>query len=235
MDPSQTYAERELKSELARYCLPAANRDPNRKLVWVNSICILFLLIGLVGAKPASINIQTPPPIEEVIPAVLEPLPPPPTRIEAQQNPDDNNQDKPEVPQVVVVTPESPAINFSIPTIGNLVVPNVMAIAPSTASLKPLAPVRSRFLAINGTGASGDRPFPKTYPAIAKTLGQQGTVLLSMQVDENGSITAIEVKESSGFSILDRSALDYVKRHWILPAGAAGRIFEAPIRYVLTQ
>ncbi len=233
MDPSQTYAERELKSELARFCLPAANRDPNRKLVWVNSICLLFLLIGLVGAKPAAINIQAPPPIEEVIPAVLEPLPPPPTRIDAQQNPEENNQDKPEVPQVVVVTPESPAINFSIPTIGNLIVPNAVAAAPPTASLKPLAPVRSGPMAISSSGKGGDRPAPTTYPPIAKSLGQQGTVLLSMSVDANGTITAIDVKESSGFPILDRSALEFVKRHWILPAGAAGRIFEAPIKYEL--
>lgn len=41
----------ELKDELARYCLPSANRDANLKLAWVNSICILFLLIGIAGAR----------------------------------------------------------------------------------------------------------------------------------------------------------------------------------------
>ena len=51
MDANRTSPGYELKDELARLCLPAANRDPNRKLAWVNSICILFLLIGIFGAR----------------------------------------------------------------------------------------------------------------------------------------------------------------------------------------
>ena len=53
-------------------------QTPNRKLAWVNSICILFLLIGMAGSRPASIRIKPLPPIEEVNAAIVEPLPPPP-------------------------------------------------------------------------------------------------------------------------------------------------------------
>ena len=112
--------------ELARFCLPgSANRDANRNLGWVNSICILFLLVGLIGARPASMVIPKPPPIEEVIPTIIEPLTPPPAADQPREQ-EQTDQDKPETPQVVVVTPDSPAINFSIPTIGNLVVPNAL-------------------------------------------------------------------------------------------------------------
>ena len=71
MDANRTIPAFELKSELARFCLPAANRDPNRKLAWVNSICILFLLIGMVGAKSGSISMKKPPPLEEPIPVLI--------------------------------------------------------------------------------------------------------------------------------------------------------------------
>jgi hypothetical protein len=27
--------------------------------------------------------------------------------------------------------------------------------------------------------------------------------------------------------------LEYVKRHWLLPAGTPGRVFEAPIKFLL--
>ena len=51
MDANQTSPAYELKDELARLCLPAANRDANQKLAWVNSVCILFLIVGIFGAR----------------------------------------------------------------------------------------------------------------------------------------------------------------------------------------
>ncbi len=221
----------QLKSELARVCLPSAQRDPNRKLAWVNSLCIFILAIGVLGDKRGSYVLKKPPPLAEPIPIVIEPVAPPPTRVEAQQSQEDNTQDKSEAPQVAAVTIETPAINFSVPTVGNLIVPAALAAAPPAA---PLKLIRNQPTTINSTGQGGERPDP-LYPKIAQDLGQQGAVLLSMTVDENGAITAIEVKESSGSVVLDRSALEFVKRHWLLPAGPAGRIFEAPINYVLHQ
>jgi len=216
----------ELKSELARVCLPSAYQDPNRKLSWVNSLCLLFLLIGMVGSKPAAINIKNPPPLEEVIPTIIEPPPPPPTHIEAQAEQKPTDTEKPATPQVVAVALDTPAINFSVPTAGNLLVPSALAQAPSVnLSVRPLTSLRTR---ITDTGKGGDRPEPD-YPKIAIQLGQQGIVMLAITVDQGGAITDIKVKESSGSVILDKSALDWVKRHWILQPG----IYEAPIRYEL--
>jgi protein TonB len=61
--------------------------------------------------------------------------------------------------------------------------------------------------------------------------GQQGSVTLRMTVDEAGLITAIEVARSSGFPILDHSALEFVKRRWTVPSGKGARIYEATINY----
>jgi protein TonB len=224
----------ELNSELARVGLHATESDPDRKLAWVNSICILFLLIGIVGSTPASIKIKPLPPIEEVNAAIVEPLPPPPQVQSDQQNPEpQHDQEHSDTPQVVVVTLESPTISFSVPTIGNLLVPNAIAKAPPVAPLnQPVAPLHALPTLLNTTGNAGERPQPP-YPKIALDQGQQGSVMLRMTVDNAGLIKTIEVAQSSGFPVLDHSALEFVKRHWTVPPGKGTRIYEATINYKL--
>jgi TonB family protein len=224
----------ELESELARTALHATERDPNRKLAWVNSVCILFLLIGVFGSKPASIRIRPLPPAEAVSAVIVEPLPPPPQTQSEQQNQEQNSQEQVDTPQVVVVTPDAPSINFSVPTIGNLVVPNAVAQAPPVTPLKRVAPLRNQPSVLNTTGSGGDRPQPP-YPKIALAQGQQGSVTLRMTVDDAGLISTIDIMQSSGFPILDRSAMDFVKRHWTVPPDKGTRSYEATINYQLQK
>jgi TonB family protein len=223
MDANRT-TPYELKDELARFCLPMANRDPNRKLAWTNSICILFLLIGLIGAKRAPNFAEPPPRAQEIVPTIVEPAPPPTTE---NQKPKPVEQEKTEAPRVVAVTLDTPAINFSVPTVGNLLVPTTIAQAPAAEVLQ------KEILKINSTGAGGERPQPP-YPKIALEEAQQGSVKLSMTVDDSGIITDIAVKESSGYPILDRSAVEFVKRHWTIPPITGTRFFETTITYKLT-
>src|SRR5271169_3920692 len=110
-DANQILPGYELKDELARLCLPAANRDVNLKLAWTNSVCILFLVIGIIGAKRGLIAIKPVPPIEEIIPVVVEPLTlPPQETTEQKQNPDEEKND---APRVAVAIPSAPNISFS--------------------------------------------------------------------------------------------------------------------------
>ena len=231
LDANRTELGYELGSELARASVHATDRDPNRKLAWVNSICVLFLLIGIAGSKPAPIEIPALPQVEQVTAAIVEPLPPP-RQTQSEQQQEESNDEITETPQVVVGTPSSPSITFSVPTIGNLLVPTAIAKAPPLARLKPVAPLRTQPTVLNTTGKGGERPHPP-YPKIALDQGQQGTVVLRMTVDEAGTVTSIEIARSSGFPILDRSALDFVRRHWIIPAGTGNRIYEATIDYKL--
>jgi len=232
LDANRTEPGYRLESELTRTALHAVERDPNRKLAWVNSVCILFLLIGICGSKPASIRIQALPPIEELSAAIVEPLPPPPQTQPAEPTQEQTDPEQVDTPQVVVVTPESPTINFSVPTIGNLVVPNSVAQAPPVAPLKQVARLHTQPTVLNTTGSGGDRPQPP-YPKIALEQGQQGSVTLRMTVDDAGLISTIEIVQSSGFPVLDRSALDFVKRHWTVPPEKGTRIYEATINYKL--
>jgi protein TonB len=230
MDANRISSGYELKDELARLCLPAASHDPNRKLAWMNSLCILFLLIGIFGSRLASITIKPVPPMEEIAPVVLEPTPPPQT-ITANQNENETEQQTPEAPQVVVVTPEAPNINFSVPTIGNLIAPSVLAQAPPLRPMQRITPV-SQLARLNNTGSSGDRPQP-VYPKLALQQGEQGTVTLLLTADASGNVASAEIKNSSGFPILDRGTLDFIKRRWTLPAGNTNQTFQTSITYQL--
>jgi protein TonB len=89
-----------------------------------------------------------------------------------------------------------------------------------------------RIGSLNNTGTGGDRPEPP-YPPIARETGEQGTVKLLLGGDAAGNVVSVDVKESSGFPILDRASVDFIKHHWRLPAGDGNRFFETSITYLL--
>ena len=231
MDASRTSSGYELRDELARFCLPQASRDPNRKLAWMNSICILFLIVGIFGAATARISIKPIPQIEEIAPVTLETIPPPQT-VTPNENETPSPQSSPEVPNVVVVVPNAPNINFSVPTIGNLLAPSALAKAPPLNPLQRVEPVNP-LAQISNTGSSGSRPQPP-YPRLALQQGQQGTVVLLVSADAAGNVASVQVKSSSGVLLLDRATEDFIRRHWMLPSGGStNQLFVTRIIYKL--
>jgi protein TonB len=212
----------ELKDELARLSLPSTGRDVDLKLAWTNSICILFLLIGLMGARRGVIYIKPVPPVREEVPVVVQPavLPPQATAAPKPQMAQ-NNQ-----PQIRVAIPDAPSISFGVPTESTLVVPAALAAAP------PVQLASAQVRTLNITGAGGDRPEPP-YPPIALDAGQQGTVVLTLTGDAAGNVVSADVKTSSGSPILDRATVDFIKRHWRLPADTGSRTFETSVTYKL--
>ena len=234
-DQSRAY---ELKSELARLCLPEASRDAERKFGWMNSICALFLLIGLFG-RPLTVSISPSFAPGEVLPTLIEPVALPPTTSMREATPTEESQPaKPDFAPVVVVMSNIPPVNISVPPIDDLVVPEAMAVAPTLMPMAvPLPKVVPRTEApapsqLNNTGTGGERPYPP-YPPAALERRQQGTVVLLMDVDASGTITTIDIKASSGYAILDHSTLEFVQKHWKVPPGPGSRTFEASVRYVL--
>jgi protein TonB len=230
MDVNSKIPTYPLKSELTRLSLHATERETSGKIAWVNSICILFLLIGIFGSRLGQASIKPLPPLEVAVSAIVEPAPPPPKSASQEQQREPSENEKPDTPQVAVVTPDAPNINFAVPTIGNLLVPNAVAKPPPLHPLQAPAALKQQPTLLETTGGGGERPAPP-YPKIALDQGQQGRVLLLLSADEAGNIISVEIKESSGFPILDRSAVDFVKRHWAVPKGV--RLAEAPINYRL--
>ena len=61
----------QLKSDLARVCIPAPGRTVPRRLAWANSISLLFLLIGIGGAQSRLPALMAVPPLEQPVPVIV--------------------------------------------------------------------------------------------------------------------------------------------------------------------
>lgn len=59
---------------------------------------------------------------------------------------------------------------------------------------------------------------PPVYPALARRLGEQGRVMLRVQVRADGTPAEIEINRSSGSARLDRAALEAVRNWRFIPA-----------------
>lgn len=79
-----------------------------------------------------------------------------------------------------------------------------------------------------------------TYPLRARRRGWEGEVLLSLQLDAHGQLHNIRLLRSSGYALLDRSALRALSRldRLRLPADAAARQpvdLQLPVVYRLSE
>lgn len=82
------------------------------------------------------------------------------------------------------------------------------------------------------------RPTPPVYPRSARTRGQQGTVFLEIWLDEQGNQTKHIIAKSSGFDVLDRAALQAVKKwkfqgHKENGKGISSRV-KVPVKFELS-
>jgi periplasmic protein TonB len=78
-----------------------------------------------------------------------------------------------------------------------------------------------------------------TYPPLSRRLEEQGTVILSVFVDNNGQAQNVVVKKSSGFDRLDVAALETVKKWRFSPAKNGDKIVaswvQVPVSFVLEK
>ena len=78
---------------------------------------------------------------------------------------------------------------------------------------------------------------PPVYPEIARVRGYEGIVLVFAEILPNGRVGEIKIRKSSGYAILDQSAIQAVKPWKFEPAKKAGNPFtawvELPIKFIL--
>jgi len=208
-----------LSDDLARLCLPQEWRDSYRTLAWVNSICFLFLVVGLIGLKHPRVIEKPLTRIEEPVPVIFTPPEEPPkTEPEVKQE-EPQPQDTPtESPQVVtVVAAADPAsVAFAVPVQG------AVAIAPAAHLATPPPPVNQappRAVQFNPNANDGGSYPPPLYPVLAQRNRYEGTVTIEILVDASGAVAEARVFKSSGYSVLDDAALELVKHRWRFPAG----------------
>ncbi len=62
---------------------------------------------------------------------------------------------------------------------------------------------------------------PPSYPIIARKRGYQGNVVLEVLINKQGKVIDLKVFSSSGYSILDKTAIASVKK-WLFQPGMRG-------------
>jgi protein TonB len=81
---------------------------------------------------------------------------------------------------------------------------------------------------------------PPSYPIAAIRAGEQGTVVLRVQVDADGRPASVAIERSSGSRVLDNAARQQVLRHWrFVPAQVDGQAVPAtglvPVSFSLPE
>ena len=159
-----------LQSDLARLCLPAEYRDTNRTLAYANSICALFLAIGLVGLKAPDLIFRPLSELSDPVPVIIEQLPEQVQRVEPEIKEDEPPPiDTPtDIPQVaaVVAAADSANVAFSVPVEGAVaVMPNARYAPPPTAhhpgSPIPTQPVSPK---LSARGCHARSSLPRQRP-----------------------------------------------------------------------
>jgi len=223
-----------LSDDLARLCLPQEYRDSYRGLAWVNSICALFLIIGLIGLNPPKIVVRELPPVNEIVPVVIQPeeQPEPETKPETEKPPETEDliTDQPVVATVVAANPANVA--FALPVKGPVILAAAKFAAPPAHEIKATEGKVTR-LASGDEDWAGKSDQPE-YPSLAQRRGYQGKVILEIGFDATGAVISVTVKNSSGYTMLDEAAVQKVKRdlHLRTPPGEA-RVFTKEFTFQL--
>ena len=214
----------QLSDSLARLCLPQEFRDSYRTLAWVNSICFMFLVVGLIGLKPPKVIHKPLSEVVDVVPVIFTP-PEEPLKAEPDQKPDEQQpQDTPQdTPQVVAVVAAADAssVAFAVPVQGSVAIADAAHLAtpppPPQTQAPPSKPIRFDPNVSDG----GTHPLP-SFPQSALRNHYTGTVTIEITVDASGAVTEAKIFQSSGFVVLDEAALQTVKRRWHFPTGHPG-------------
>jgi len=99
---------------------------------------------------------------------------------------------------------------------------------PVATSISKPATDSPSYQAPNFNAAYLDNPAPN-YPSISRRLGEQGKVLLRVQVASDGKADSVALHTSSGSNRLDQAALAAVKKWRFVPARRGGQAVSASV------
>jgi protein TonB len=122
------------------------------------------------------------------------------------------------------IKPEEPVPVVHAPT----ATPRVALLPPATATVDDVLAVPPLPAGGEGVQLQYRSAPPPSYPIAAIRDGQQGTVLLRVQVDPDGKAASVVIERSSGSRVLDNAARQQVLRHWrFVPAQVDGKAVSA--------
>lgn len=148
---------------------------------------------------PIMVGMITLPPPEPPKPRIEPPPPPKPVP----------RKPRPEPQMIAAETPAPAPMSAPLPEPVPVEEPPP---PPPPAPAEPAPVIPPNFVA-----AYLDNP-PPVYPPVAKRLGETGLVMLRVLVNVGGRADSVDVEKSSGFSRLDRAAIDAVRKWKFVPA-----------------
>jgi protein TonB len=215
-------------------------------------------IVARLAAPPALAPAPAPtPPAEEVAKPRAEETPPPPAptpvvkpevapvakpapaaKAEAKPKPVPAKAAGADSPKAAVEpAPSAPAAPAEKPEPAAAAKPSPSA-GPATSGDSD--PNVRQLLGRYGVGLKGQMKRYMTYPRAAKENNWEGKLELALVIGENGMIAEIVVVKSSGHDVLDKAAMDAVRKAKPLvpiPEGLRGRAFrlEIPIEFNLAD
>ena len=148
--------------------------------------------------------------------------------------------DTPQPQPKQVTPPPSPPMQKTIPT--EQTPEPVIQIAPDPNAQSIQVQPQQQPVQASDSSASGMTSTHTTppYPPVARRLGQQGTVILSIAVAPDGTVSAAQVAKSSGVPELDQTAIAWVKAHWRYKPATQGGVAvpsttQAAVKFDLKQ
>lgn len=190
-----------------------AYRMPSR--ISRTGVAVVLAAHGLVGYALWRAHADMPPQAPRlvsvrIVPPTVKTAPPQPEVVPPQPKPVKPLARQPQ-PTLLAAPADAPT-PVAVPPAPTFVEPVATAPTPAPMPAEPPAPTQPRFDA-----DYLDNPKPP-YPNISRRLGEQGRVLLRVQVAADGSARDVQLQTSSGFSRLDDIALDTVRRWKFIPA-----------------
>jgi len=186
-------------------------------VLWVS--CLIVGIIGMMWPRGSSSapTTQQASPIEAVEVDVTNEAPPqtapPPPQV---------------APQIAQLWPQAPPAPF-VDALTPLAQPVQMPLRAVNAAPVSAAPVK----AITFGVGEGRQPTPE-YPEEASYAGEEGTVTIVFNVDQDGDVTSATADTPCGWPILNEAALRAVRQTWHFGPGPP-RTYIVAIRYELTR
>ncbi|MGD0539591.1 MAG: hypothetical protein ABSC03_18325 [Verrucomicrobiota bacterium] len=227
-----------LKSDIAQFCLPAANRDSNRKFAYANSICFAFLVVGAIGiVKVPQVVLRPLPDLAEAVPIeefIQQPEQTPQTTDAQPDQPTDNAQADAVVTPVVVAA-ASADVAFPVPVEGATVLATTAKYAPPPPAVlkvapRPVAkPQVDKFVRGQDRGTFPPPPFSIVQGILS--TGDVVSVTLLVEVSEEGVPEKADVDKTCGKMEIDRKTAQWIKSRWHWEPNGGRRLKSVEIEY----
>ena len=168
---------------------------------------------------PVAVVSEVPPPPP---PPQIKPPPPPPPALPARPSlaPTPLALAPEPVPQPTQTPAAPPTLAATAPV--NAPVSATAPVAPAPSVVVPAAPAAPTKVDLPTTVADYQVQSQPIYPLMSKRLGEQGRVLVRVLICVDGVPQQAEVHQSSGFSRLDRSAVEAAMRSRYVPFKRGG-------------